>query len=124
MAYTVRDILDSFDASAARWQFIVLDGGKENPADARITAYRDDERWAVVLESLSFSSASPGHWGIGTKLLRFGNCLIGKQDRGAGDSLQVTSDGPDTPAFLPPYGLGVNPEVSSIRIRHAIVAVD
>jgi hypothetical protein len=122
--FTTTEILDAFDFGAKKHRFPVFDGGEEYLADARITAYREANRWAVVFEKLSFSGSSPGHWGIVTAMFKFGNCVSGKQGDENWDRVQVTADGPESPAFLPPFGLEVDPNVRTIRIRGKVVAVD
>lgn len=123
-AYCVDEILHQFDEGNRKHNFLALDGGKEIPADVRLTAYRDDLRWAVVFELLAFFPASPGHWGIVDMLYKFGNSIEGKIGFEHGDLVRVTSDGPDSPAFLPPIGLEVNPQIGSIKIRGNVVPVD
>lgn len=121
--YTIHQVLEAIDASAAKWQFIILDGGKEKPADVRMTAYRDDYRWAIVLEELMFFPASPGHSGIVDSVYRVGNSISAQAPRRE-KAIQVTADTPQAPTFLPPFALEVNPNVRMIRIRDAVVPVD
>src|SRR4051794_36567056 len=99
--YSAEDILDAFDKAATGHRFIVLDGGKEIPADARITVYRDSTRWCVVCEVLVFFNASPGHDGIVNLLYKIGNCVkVSHPKTGTDfDKIRVTADGPDAPAF-------------------------
>ena len=122
--YTAQSIIRQLNDSVGPSQFPAFDGGTAVPADARLTVYRDDRRWAMVIEMLVFFPPSPGHWGIVDMPYVFGNCLTGDIGFVNRDSIQITSDGPDAPVFLPPIGLSVNPEARSIRIRGQVVPLD
>jgi hypothetical protein len=65
MPYTVSEILTQlatnhrwFDQRAGDMNFPMLGNGYTYPADVRLTAYRDDTRWAVAIED-NWVSRSP-----------------------------------------------------------------
>lgn len=124
MGSTREDILSLWDECYRRRRFLILDGGEEWPAGSRLTIYRNDNDWALVMEELCFFSPGGGHLGICDLIYRSGS-NISVERKGAGKTyLHVTSDGEGEPAFLPPHQFDVNPNVKSIRVRGKIVKVD
>ncbi|MDX6381476.1 MAG: hypothetical protein QOI57_2500, partial [Rubrobacteraceae bacterium] len=52
--FTSQDILAQLDECAGKFGFPMLDNGYVYLADVRLSAYRDDARWALVIEVLGF----------------------------------------------------------------------
>jgi hypothetical protein len=68
------------------------------PIDVRLSVYRDEQQWAIVMELLSFSQQRIGHESCITELHCFGD----EFPPGAGrhySELHVTKDGPGGPLF-------------------------
>jgi hypothetical protein len=127
-SYTARQILDALDYApskpGARPRFPQFDEAYIYPVDARLTAYRDDHDWAIVIERLGFNPRGVGHGGIRVDLYWYGTGATGDHDRYGfrQESINVTSDGPDGPTFENLQD--VRADVRSIRIRGVVVPVD
>ena len=123
-AYTRAEILAQLDACAQAFTFPMLDNGYVYPGDVRLTAYRDDERWALVIEAVGYHAQAGGHDGLYNCLHLFGNCLSRPPGTANEDFISLTGDGPDGPTFDDEFEWYVRPEVRSIRIRGQVVPVD
>jgi len=69
------EILRQLDKCADDFTFPMLDNGYVYPVESRLSAYRDDERWALIIEVVGFNCRAGGQDGIGNCLHIFGNCL-------------------------------------------------
>src|SRR2546421_2219927 len=126
-AYTAKDILAALDEGrpvpGARPAFPILDEAYVYPADVRLSAYRDDRDWAIVIERLGFMPRAVGHGGIRVWLYFYGSGVTVEKDRWGHrqTTVEVTSDGPDGPTFKNIQDVRRN--VRSIRIRDKVVPV-
>ena len=50
--FSADQILSQMDQAARGYRFLMLDNGYYYPVDQRLHAFRDQERWAVVIEAL------------------------------------------------------------------------
>lgn len=73
--YTMKGILEQLDDHAEDYTLPMLDNGYTYPGDVRLTAYRDDRRWAILIEALGFFYKLGLPEGIHTDVYAFGNCL-------------------------------------------------
>jgi hypothetical protein len=64
--FSSQDILLQLDQCAEDFNFPVLDNGYIYPIDSRLTAYRDDQRWVLVIEIVGHAYRSGEHDGIET----------------------------------------------------------
>ena len=73
------EILALFGRAAAKMRFPFFDNGYLYPVDARLSLFRDDTRWAMIIETLTYSprEANPATW-----LHVYGNCLSGADSVG------------------------------------------
>jgi hypothetical protein len=117
-------VVATLDESARRFRFVILDGGKQKPGTARMTLYRDDYNWALVMEEVAFFSPSPGHSGIVDMVTKIGNCIGTRSVLSPNDDVKVTSDAPGMPTFLPPYQIGLDPSITAITVRGKLTPVD
>lgn len=120
-SYTAEDILGQFDDCARQGTFPMLDNGYVYPGDTRLSAYRDQGRWALVIEVLGYNLRAGDHNGLSNCLHCFGNCLKRPPGTANEDFLSVTEDGPEGPTFDDEYGWYVREEASSLRIRGVTV---
>jgi hypothetical protein len=127
VAYTADDILATFDDSAGAGEFPAFDNAYLYPADCRLTAYRDSDRWAVAVEILGCNPKRGGHGGIWVDIHFTGNCLTLGHDEQWGQmpvrSIAMTDDGPEGPTFVGEGTEDVRPEATSIRIRGTVVPI-
>ncbi len=96
---TTQAILDQLDACAERLAFPVLDAPGFWLAAVRLHAYRDDTRWALLLETLGCHEFGAGHESIDNCLHVYGNCLGRRPGVLPEDYLFPTSDGGEGPTF-------------------------
>jgi hypothetical protein len=120
VSFTKDEILGQLDKCASDFTFPVLDNGYVYPVDVRLTAFRDDDRWAIALEAIGFNPRSGGHNGINNCLHLFGNCLRRPPGTANEDFIGFTSSGPDGPTFDDEVEEFVRPEARSLRIRQAV----
>jgi len=123
-AYTAAQILQQLDACAGSFTFPMLDNGYVYLGDTRLTAYRDEARWALVIEVLGYGTREGGHDGVNNALYCFGNCLERSPGLANEDFLAVTGDGPEGPTFVEEFGVQVRAEAQSILIRGRRVDLD
>lgn len=71
--FTTEQILNILDAATAASEFPMLDNGYVYPIDVRLSAYADNERWAILIEVLGIM---PRAGDVDNTIYRFGNCLV------------------------------------------------
>lgn len=103
-----RWILDHLDRHAREFDFPTLDNGYIYPIDARLTAYRDDRRWAIVIEHIGFMYRALQ---FGNILYAFGNGLLVEPGHGAIIDL-VPGD-----RWMTDTGMHMRPRLRSIQIH-------
>lgn len=74
-SYTADEILDYFDRVTETYEFPSLDDGVSITGAVRLTAYRDEQRWAVLVEDLCFWYSTAALTAIETVIYRLGNCV-------------------------------------------------
>jgi hypothetical protein len=90
--FSAQEVLRQLDRCAAAFTFPVLDNGYVYPADVRMTLYRDEARWAMVIEVLGYNVHMGGIEGIDDCLYCFGNCLGRPPGLSPEDTLRPISD--------------------------------
>lgn len=116
-SYSAAVILKQLDDCAEAYTFPVLDNAYVYPADTRMTLYRDEERWALVIEVLGFNSHMGGTEGIDNALYCFGNCLRRRPGMSPEDTLRPVTDGDSGPLFAESDGTALRKGVKDLRIR-------
>jgi hypothetical protein len=118
--FSAEEILGQLDRCAAAFTFPVLDNGYVYPADVRMSLYRDEARWAMVIEVLGYNVHMGGVEGIDNCLYCFGNCLGRKPGLSPEDTLRpVTNvEGPEGPEG-PVFGEhdAVHPQATALSLR-------
>ena len=120
--FTTEEILAQLDQCAADFEFPMLDNGYVHLADVRLEAYRDDVRWAIVIEVIGFSVRAGAHDGINNCLHLFGSCLKRTPGTANEDFLHLTEDGTDGPVFVEDSLDIVRPEARAIQVRGQTIA--
>lgn len=82
--YTASAILAQLDQGAEDYVFPMLDNGYYYPVDQRLHAYRDDTRWALIIETLGYN---PRAGNLIDVIQKFGNC-VGKPGNEEDDFLE------------------------------------
>ncbi|QUW03726.1 hypothetical protein J8C06_04650 [Chloracidobacterium validum] len=116
---TPAEILSQLDACAESLAFPMLDAPGFRLAAARLHAYRDAERWALVIETLGCHEFGIGHAAIDNCLHVYGNCLERPPGTRPEDYLHPTSDGDECPTF--DERQYVRREARTVRIRGRLV---
>jgi hypothetical protein len=125
MAFRRTDILTQLDRPESEG-VPMLDHGYYYLADVRLLAYRDDERWGIVFNTLICSSTDCGHKALRNQLYCFGNRLRSESGFSEECIWIRTSDPPEEPVFTSRFGPHCLTEVSpvtSIRIRDQVVPI-
>lgn len=118
MNYTKNEILEQLDACAEAYMFPMFSNGYVYPIESRLTAYRDEERWAIVIEIIGFIGLrGKGHKGINNGLYVFGNCLDVPSGINNNNYILFTADSDEGPAFEEVYQESLNEQVNTMLIR-------
>ncbi|HVE56051.1 MAG TPA: hypothetical protein VNB22_04430, partial [Pyrinomonadaceae bacterium] len=117
--YTKEEILNQLDNCTRDFTFPMLDNGYVYLGDTRLSAYRDERHWALIIEVLGYNVRAGNHDGLSDCLHCFGNCLKRPPGTANEDFLYVTSDGIESPTFDDVYGWYIRNEAKSIRIRQS-----
>jgi hypothetical protein len=97
---TAEAILSQFDEAAERFVFPMLNNGYVYPADVRLTLYRDDKGWLMILEVLgAYSPRTTGCESFQNCLHLFGNRLDRKPGTANEDFLHPINSLADNPLF-------------------------
>ena len=73
--FNTSDILQQLDHHARQFTFPMLDNGYVYLADVRLTAFANTDFWALIIETLGFSTRAGGADGFSNALYCFGNNL-------------------------------------------------
>ena len=93
------------------------------PIDVRLSAYRSDRYWALVIETLVFHQGRLGHDGMLTFIYCFGDSLPGTPGVFYPE-LHVTTDGPSGPLLDPSeYDNLISPSARDMTIRDKVVPI-
>ncbi len=92
------------------------------PIDVRLSAYRSERNWALVIETFYFADARAPHENPETELSCFGSSL--PQAPGVCyPGLNVTGDGPSGPLFDPMVDTLISPMAKDMTIRGKVVPI-
>jgi hypothetical protein len=115
--YSSTDILQQLDNCAADFTFPVLDNGYVYPVTSRLVSYRDDKRWAIIIEDVGFNYRGGGHNGIQNCLYVYGNCIDFPPGTNNDNFLTITENSNEGDPFDDETMSILNPEVNSILLH-------
>lgn len=119
--YTQSQILSQLDACAADYTFPMLDNGYVYLVDVRLSAYRTERYWALIIEVLGSDFRSGGVFNC---LYRFGNCFPETPGL-ANDCILAVMNDPANDAILDEEDhWDIRQEKGFVRIREEVVAYD
>lgn len=118
-----KEILNQLDQCNDDFTFPMLDHGYVYLAGTKLTAYRDDNRWIIVIEIIGFNYRGGGHNGISNCLHIYGNCLNYMPGIQNENFLYLTNDVNDCNTFDEEEYFYLNPECSSFTLRGEILPV-
>jgi uncharacterized protein DUF7003 len=122
--YDSEEILSQLDGCAKEFTFPVLDNGYFYPITTRLNVFRDDMRWALIIEVIGFNHRAGGHYGIYNALHCYGNCINTKPGLSDENLLNPTQDANEEPTFDDEYGFYLRPEATKIRIKDTVIPVN
>lgn len=111
------EILNQLDKCNSEYTFPMLDNRYVYPAGTRLTAYRDDTRWVIVIEAIGFSYRGGGHNGILNCLHIYGNCLNYKPGTKNENFIYMTEDANSCNTFDEEEHFYLNPDCSNFILR-------
>ena len=111
------EILSQLDKCNSEYTFPMLDNGYVYPGGTKLTAYRDDKRWVIVVEAIGFSYRGGGHNGISNCLHIFGNCLSYDPGTQNENFIYLTDDANDCSTFDEEEYFYLNPDCVSFTLR-------
>jgi hypothetical protein len=118
-----QEILHQLDTEAESYVFPMLDNGYYYHGDQKLTIFRDEKRWAILLEVLAYNNHEDNIDGITTIANVFGNCLTGWNDN---DNFNFFASNNGVETFLydetnyVPY---LNDKAKSIKVRDTIIPI-
>jgi hypothetical protein len=115
--YSAKDILKQLDKCADDFTFPMLDNGYIHPVTSKLTAYRDENRWAIIIEVIGFSYRGGGHNGISNCLHVFGNCIATKPGTDNANFIFLTDNSSDFSTFDEEYEESLNPMAKTMILR-------
>jgi hypothetical protein len=121
--YTAEDILEQLNICADEFTFPMLDNAYVYLIDSKLSAYRDEKRWVLIIEIIGYSYRGGGHNGITNCLHVFGNCLplgSGIQNE---NFLYITDNSDEGETFDEEFGQSLNPNVGSMLLRKEKIQV-
>lgn len=114
------EILSQLDQCNSEYTFPMLDNGYIYPAGTKLTAYRDDKRWVLIIETIGFSYRGGGHNGISNCLHVYGNCLNYQPGTQNENFLYPTGDSSECETFDKEEYFYLNPKCSNFLLRNQI----
>lgn len=121
--YSADDILDQLDKCAEDFTFPMLDNGYVYPIESRLSGYRDENRWALIIEVFGFNYRAGGHDGISNCLHIFGNCLDFEPGTANSNFLYVMDNSAEGDPFDQEFGESMNLDVKTILLRGKSISI-
>lgn len=118
--FTAKDILAQLDQCAKEFTFPMLDNGYIYLADTKLSAYRDDKRWALIIEVVGYFYKQGGHDGIDNCLHIFGNVLDYEPGTNNNNFLYITDNSKEGETFCDndEEGTYLNPNIKTMLLRN------
>ena len=115
--HCTEEILNQLDKCSSEYTFLMLDNGYVYPAGTKLTAYRNDKIWVIVIEAIGFSYRGGGHNGISNCLHIYGNCLNYEPGTQNENFIYLTDDANNCNTFDDEEYFYLNPDCSSFILR-------
>jgi hypothetical protein len=129
-SFSARDVLDELDDDARLKHAFFPDFGHgyNYHVDARLTAYGDESRWAIVIEQLHVNPRWGSFAGTGTLLCFHGNCIDLSAESDGGKHKWITladlmADGPSGPLLPDTWSHEVLLSAKDVRVRGQVVPI-
>jgi hypothetical protein len=122
--YSAKSILTQLDNCAEEFTFPMFDNGYVYPIHSKLSAYRDEKRWALIIEVIGFNYRGGGHNGIDNCLHIFGNCIGTKPGTDNNIFLHFTNNSSDVQTFDKEYEESLNPEAKTMKLRDKEIVIN
>ncbi len=122
--YSAKEILQQLDKCAEDFTFPMLDNGYVYPIHSKLSGYRDEKRWVLIIEVIGFNYRGGGHNGITNCLHIFGNCIETKPGTDNNNFLYITEDSPDCSTFDEENLESLNPEAKTMILRNKEITIN
>lgn len=122
--FSSKDILSQLDNCADEFTFPMLDNGYIFPITSKLTAYRDKERWALIIEVVGFNYRGGGHNGISNCLHIFGNCINTKPGTDSANFISLTENHNNILSFDEDNEESINPKATELLLRGEKVTIN
>lgn len=122
--YSAKEILKQLDSCAEEFTFPMLDNGYIYPVHSKLSAYRDEKRWALIIEVIGFNYRGGGHNGINNCLHIFGNCINTNPGTDNANFLNITDNGSESPTFDEEYEESLNPNAKNMALRNKEISIN
>lgn len=119
----ISEVLNQLDQCNSEYTFPMLDNGYVYLAGTKLSAYRDDNRWVIIIEVIGFNYRGGGHNGISNCLHIYGNCLTYPSGIRNENFLYLTDNANDCNTFDDEEYFYLNPKCSNFKLRNEILPV-
>lgn len=117
------EILNQLDQCNSDYTFPMLDNGYIYLAGTKLSAYRDDKRWVIIIEVIGFNYRGGGHNGISNCLHIYGNCLTYPPGTANENFLALTDNANNCSTFDDEEDFHINPNCSDFKLRDEILPI-
>ncbi len=117
------EILNQLDQCNSDYTFPMLDNGYVYLAGTKLSAYRDEKLWVILIEVIGFNYRGGGHNGISNCLHIYGNCLSYPPGTANENFLTLTDNANDSNTFDDEEDFYLNPHCSSFRLRNEVLPI-
>ena len=117
------EILNQLDQCNSDYTFPMLDNSYVYPAGTKLSAYRDDNRWVIIIEVIGFNYRGGGHNGISNCLHIYGNCLTYPPGTVNENFLTLTDNANNCSTFDEEEYFYLNPKCSHFRLRNEVLPI-
>ncbi|MDC8003888.1 hypothetical protein POV27_07480 [Aureisphaera galaxeae] len=122
--YSAKEILRQLDDCAMGFTFPMLDNGYIYPVHSKLSAYRDERRWVLIIEAIGFNYRGGGHNGITNCLHIYGNCIETAPGTDNDNFLYITDDSSVVPTFDQEYLESLNPKAKTMILRDKEITIN
>lgn len=119
--YTQSQILSQLDACAADWTFPILDNGYVYLVDVRLSAYRTERYWALIIEVLGCDYRAGG---VFNTPYCYGNCFVQTPGRAAKGEIAILDASFYESALEDEDFWDIQSETGTIKVRNSLVTYD
>ena len=118
-------ILEQFDRAAKNFVFPMLDNGYVYPADVRLSIFRDQARWLMIVEVLGVYVPKVSGCDVFQNCLHLFGSDLYREPGTANEDFHYPIDSlPDDPLFEDEYDWYVRPQCRVLGIRGRRIALD